>query len=109
MESSEQAVAAFHSVAEIFADQDVVLGKTFGAAALMLNKKAIGCLHGEKMAFKLGRDSARHAEALSLPGATLFDPSGMGRPFKDWVEIPLAEAADWLDFGRAAVQAQQSG
>lgn len=106
MESSEQAKQAFHSVAEILADQGVVLGKTFGAQALMLNKKAIACLHGEKMAFKLGRESDRHAEALSLPGATLFDPSGMGRAFKDWVEIPLAEGINWLDFGQAAARAQ---
>lgn len=106
MESSEQVNEAFHSIAEILADQGVVLGKTFGAQALMLNKKAIACLHGEKMAFKLGRESDRHAEALSLPGATLFDPSGMGRAFKDWVEIPLVEGADWIDFAQAAVRAQ---
>ena len=48
----------------------------------MVNRKAMACLNGEAMAFKLGRDSPDHARALELPGAQLFDPSGMGRPFK---------------------------
>lgn len=75
----------------------------FGAASLMVGSKAIGCLHGDAVAFKLGKDSAAHAEALALPGAALFDPSGMGRPFKDWVVVPLASSGRWPELAEAAL------
>ena len=46
------------------------------------------------MVFKLS-DPAAHAEALALEGAHLFDPSGKGRPFKEWVVVPNAHASEW--------------
>ena len=59
----------------------------------MLGGKSIGCLKGEVLAFKLGADTPELAEALTLPGAELFDPSAHDRPFKDWVAVPVSEAA----------------
>jgi hypothetical protein len=41
--------------------------------------------------------------AADLAGARLFDPSGMQRPFKDWVEVPVAAAADWPGLAEAAL------
>jgi hypothetical protein len=102
-ESSPAAVAAFEAVAADLAGAGVIPGQTFGARALMANRKAIACLNGDAMAFKLGRDSPAHARALQLPGARLFDPSGMGRPFKDWVEVPDAAADDWPGLAEAAL------
>jgi hypothetical protein len=55
------------------------------------------------VAFKLGRDTQEHGRALALPGAVLFDPSGMGRPFKDWVEVPLSAAGEWPALADAAL------
>ncbi|SCZ64715.1 hypothetical protein SAMN02799638_03942 [Arthrobacter sp. UNCCL28] len=103
-ESSAAAVAAFEGLGEDLAPAGVVMGKMFGATSLMLNKKALACLNGDKVVFKLGRDTAEHARALSLPGAVLFDPSRMGRPFKDWVELPFAEHEDWPAFAEAALE-----
>src|SRR5690242_7368905 len=60
--------------------------------------KAFAGLRGEDLVCRLGRDTAAHAQALALTGAHLFDPSGMGRPMKDWVCIPVAHAAHWADF-----------
>jgi len=71
----------------------VVAGAMFGSRAFMVNGKSIGCLKGEVLAFKLGADTSALADALTIPGAELFDPSAHDRPFKDWVAIPLAEAA----------------
>lgn len=53
------------------------------------------------MVFKLG--SPKHAEALALPGALLFDPSGRGRPMKEWVVVPFEHASRWLELAREAM------
>lgn len=100
---SPDAVEAFEVLAADIAHAGVTVGKMFGATSLMVGSKAIGCLHGSAVAFKLGRDSAGHAAALALPGAALFDPSGMNRPFKDWVVVPLASAEHWPDLVDAAL------
>lgn len=102
-ESSATALAAFEGVAADLAGAGVALGQTFGARALMVNRKALACLNGDNMAFKLGRDSPDHARALLLPGARLFDPSGMGRPFKDWVDVPVGSAQEWPALAEAAL------
>jgi hypothetical protein len=77
---------------ESAAGAGVVAGAMFGSRAFMLNGKSIGCLKGEVLAFKLGAETPELVEALTLPGAELFDPSAHDRPFKDWVAIPLAES-----------------
>jgi hypothetical protein len=48
----------------------------------------------DAMVFKLV-DPERHAEALALDGAHLFDPGGNGRPFRQWVVVPAAHADRW--------------
>ncbi|OFI38466.1 hypothetical protein BIU82_03845 [Arthrobacter sp. SW1] len=102
-ESSAAAIAAFEELGADLLDAGVVAGQMFGARSLLLEKKAIACLNGDLVAFKLGRDTPEHARALALPGAVLFDPSGMGRPFKDWVEVPLAASAEWPALADAAL------
>jgi hypothetical protein len=54
------------------------------------------------MVFKLP-DPDAHARALALDGAHLFDPSGAGRPFKEWVVVPEAHAREWESFSHAAL------
>jgi hypothetical protein len=54
------------------------------------------------VAFKLSPDA--HAEAFGLAGAELFDPSGKGRPMKEWVQVPVDHAQRWLGFARQALQ-----
>lgn len=46
------------------------------------------------MVFKL-TDPAAHARALALPGAHLFDPSGRGEVFRQWVVVPPGQAGEW--------------
>ncbi|WP_427134306.1 hypothetical protein [Pseudarthrobacter sp. S9] len=102
-DSSDAAIEAFEGVAADLAGAGVALGQTFGARALMINRKALACLSCDAMAFKLGRDSPAHARALQYPGAQLFDPSGMERPFKDWVEVPAGSAEAWPALAEAAL------
>ena len=54
------------------------------------------------MTFKL-TDPGAHARALALEGAHLFDPSGQGRPFKEWVVVPEAHAAEWESLAEHAL------
>ncbi len=80
------------------------VGIMFGKPALKDGAgKAFACLLDGEVAFRLGRDSAAHAEALDLAGAHLFDPSGRGRPMKDWVSVPPAHAGRWAGFAEAAL------
>lgn len=58
----------------------------------------------DAMVFKLVEPEV-HAEALALEGAKLFDPSGEGRPFKQWVVVPAAHAARWESFAEHALGA----
>lgn len=104
---SPEALVAFEALAADTADAGVTVGKMFGATSLMVGSKALGCLHGDGVAFKLGRDTPGHAAALALPGAKLFDPSGMDRPFKDWVLVPLDSAERWPSFIEDALSAVQ--
>jgi hypothetical protein len=93
----------FDDIADDLAGRGVRAGRMFGCPSLMFDGKAVGCLKGELFAVKLGAGSAAHQEALALPGSALFDPGGKGRPFKDWVALPLAQSQHWLPFAEAAV------
>jgi len=64
---------------------------------------------GDRLAVKLGRDSPEHAEALALPGATVWSPGDSGRLFYDWVALPASAEDDWMRFAEIArVRAQTS-
>ena len=52
------------------------------------------------MVFKLNKEF--HADALSLDGAVLFDPSSKGRPMKEWVQLPYTYKNEWSKFAIAA-------
>ena len=54
------------------------------------------------MVFKLPADA--HREALSLPGAQLFDPSGKKRPMKEWVQVPAVYQNKWPEFAEKAMK-----
>ncbi len=93
----------FDDLVDDLAGRGVSAGKMFGARALMFDGKAVGCLKGELFAVKLGAGSTAHENALALPNAVLFDPAGKGRPFKDWVAVPLSESKHWLSLAEAAL------
>ena len=56
----------------------------------------------DAMVFKL-TDPAAHAKALALDGSHLFDPSGKGRPFKEWVVVPKAHEQRWAELAENAL------
>jgi hypothetical protein len=54
------------------------------------------------MVFKL-TDPDAHARALAVPGAHLFDPSGRGHPFRQWVVVPPEQEDEWEALAYEAV------
>ena len=57
---------------------------------------------GDRLAVKLGRDSAEHAEALALPGVSVWAPGDSGRLFHDWVALPPSLEDEWMRFAEIA-------
>jgi hypothetical protein len=80
----------------------VQLSQMMGMPCVKARGKMVAGFTRGAMVFKL-TDSQRHAEALALDGAHLFDPSGEGRPFKQWVVVPAAHADRWDDFANHAL------
>jgi hypothetical protein len=93
----------YDEIAAGLAGAGVKASSMFGMPTLKLNGKAIGGLWGDAMTFKLAPDAL--AEALSLEGVKLFDPSGLGRPMKAWVVVPTAHAAEWERLAQLAISA----
>jgi len=104
----EQALAAYDAiVAELIETTQATSARMFGMPGLKANGTAFaGYVHGA-MVFKLG--APEHGEALSLPGAQLFDPSGRNRPMKEWVQVPAAHVARWQMLAQAALRYVASG
>lgn len=91
----------FEAIAAQFAgDEEVAESKWFGKICLKVNGKAFVVAFGGDLAFKLADE--QHAAALQIEGAHLFDPRGQGKAFKDWVQVPRAQAAAWGNLASAA-------
>ena len=98
--------ATQHRYDEIAAELEaagVKASSMFGMPTLKLNGKAIGGLWGDAMTFKLTPGAL--ADALRLEGAQQFDPSGLGRPMKAWVVVPLEQSGEWERLARLALAA----
>ena len=93
----------YDEIAAGLAAAGVMASKMFGMPTLKRNGKAIGGLWGDAMTFKLSPDAV--ADALRLEGVQQFDPSGLGRPMKAWVVVPLAQSAEWERLARLALTA----
>ncbi len=103
------AEARFDEIVEDLAPRGVLPGAMFGSRSLTLEGTAFACLKSGQLAVKLGAGSAAHAEALQIAGAALFDPSGKGRPFKDWVAVPVAASGEWERLATAGLDALGAG
>lgn len=97
------AEARFDAIVEEMAPLGVLPGALFGARSLTVDGTAFACLKNGHLAVKLGAGSAAHAAALGLDGAELFDPSGRGRPFQDWVAVSPAYAEEWASLAGAGL------
>lgn len=98
--TSEKTQGHYDGLVEALRPHAVVASAMFGMPTLKVNGKAFVGVCGDDLVFKLtGGD---HARALALKGAVLFDPSGTGRPMKEWVVVPKAHAKTWGGFAEAS-------
>ena len=103
MKPSADAQAAFDAIADALGDE-VVRKQMMGCPILMrAGGKMLVCLDADVLAFKLGRDTTEYAQAMSVPGAAVWSPKESHRDFSDWVGIPVAQSAVWLDWTRTAM------
>jgi hypothetical protein len=85
-------------------DPDVELSQMMGMPCIKAGgKMVIGYARSGEMVFKLP-DETEHEKALGLDGAHLFDPSGKGRPFKEWVQVPYAHESEWPNLAQTAIR-----
>ncbi len=78
----------------------------FGMPCLKLAGKAFAGSFDGGVVFKLDEDAREGA--LALKGAKLFDPSGKGRPMKEWVVVPRAQKKLWASLGAKAMHYVES-
>lgn len=76
--------------------------QVFGMPCVKRSGRVVFGLSRGGMVFKL-TDPLVHARALALPGAYLFDPSGRGEPFRQWVVVPPQRVDEWEPLAAEAV------
>ena len=77
-----------------------VKSNLFGKDCFKIEGKPFVCFFNNCMVFKLS--GYIHSEALSLDGSCLFDPSGKGRPMKEWVQVPYNYHDKWENLAKEA-------
>ncbi|WP_320670449.1 hypothetical protein [Patulibacter defluvii] len=98
--SSPTAVAAFEALVADLADAGAVAGALFGMRAAKLGTKVFAGLFGDALVVRLGADEVERRIAAGEGGP--FDPSGRGRPMKDWL-VSAAAADAWAPLAAAAL------
>lgn len=90
--------ARFEDIADALSswDETVRRSRIFGMRCIKRGRRVVaGFTTRERaMVFRLP-DADVRARALALPGAHLFDPSGRGKPFREWVVVPGVHADEW--------------
>ena len=87
----------------VFRHDFVELSQMMGMPCIKARGKMVAGFTRGAMVFKLPHPDT-HARALALDGAHLFDPSGKGQPFKEWVVVPAAHATEWEPFAEHALR-----
>ena len=96
------AIAEYDKIVKTFTqDAAVTSGQMFGKPCLKVNGKAFIAQHKETVVFKLSGPS--HAKAMTLSGAVHWDPSGKGRPMKEWVAVQATAAKSFQSLAAAAL------
>ena len=86
------AEALFDDLAAELEPRGASTGAMFGARSLTFGGKVFATTKNGRVTVKLGAGTPSHANALEI--GVPFDPSGKGRPMKDWVTFDPASPED---------------
>jgi hypothetical protein len=92
-------VERFEALAEVFEARGARRSKMFGMPVLKAGGKVFAGTFGDAMTFKLGPGDLE--KALAQSGVESFEPM-RGRPMKEWVVVPVAQAKRWKDLAERA-------
>lgn len=81
---------------------DARASKLFGMPCVKRAGRFVFGLSRSGMVLKL-TDPRAHARALAVPGAHLFDPSGRGEAFRQWVVVPPSAVDAWEELAYEAL------
>ncbi len=100
------AQALFDDLAAELEPRGASVSTMFGSRCLMLDRKVFATAGQDRITVKLGAGTAPHARALEI--GEPFDPSGKGRPMKEWVTFNAEQDADSVaGFVQAAFELAQ--
>jgi hypothetical protein len=100
-EEAPEALAAFATVVdELAIVGDVEQALWFGAPALKVEGRIFVALRRGALLARLGADEVD--QRVARRDGVRFDPSGKGRPMKDWLES-TAEHDQWVELALAAL------
>ena len=95
--------AEFEKLTTLLTNEDgVAAGQLFGKACLKVHGKAFLARQNDVIVFKL--NGASHAKAIGLDAASLWDPSGKGRPMKEWVALPMEHRKVFASLAKEALK-----
>jgi hypothetical protein len=100
------AEALFDEIAADLVPRGASTGAMFGARSLTLGGKVFATTKNGRITAKLKAGTPIHTSALEV--GEPFDPSGKGRPMKDWVTFDAAQQDDVVvGFVEAAFELMQ--
>ncbi len=77
-------------VQALLSDPRVMEANMFGMPALKVGGKAFAGLWKKQLVVKI--DASHVQELLKTKAGKQFDPSGMGRPMKEWIAVKESES-----------------
>lgn len=83
--------------------EGVSASQLFGKPSLKKNNAHFVCGFRDCLVVKIGREAIAEKRG-EFEGAVLFDPSGKGRPMKDWLQVPRAYQGEWLALAQQALE-----
>lgn len=98
--ASASSLRAYEDVVSILEAAGAARRSMFGMPCVKVAGKAFAGRFGDAIVVKLR--GAPHEAAIQLAGAVLFDPSGAGRPMKEWVVVPSSQRKRWAELGQLA-------
>ncbi len=81
---------------------NIEVGQMFGKQCVKVNGSAFAAFQNDCMVFKL--EGSSHQKALLERDAKLWDPSGKGRPMKEWIQVPYSSSKQWQSLAGSALE-----